>query len=190
MNQIITLAILLSFAILLRECYLTIEYSLQKIKGKGNDTVIALLTTPSIKNTTLILPKNKTMVKTVQVPPKVIKEKKMNGTIPNKSIPSISNQFNSSSRKPKLNAYERMLLHKKELRHEFVKIFAKQQDEELDVTKNTTKYVIFKPSHAGFGNSMAVLVEALLFSYFSNRHFYRIFLLLSFIISDWLSNIQ
>ena len=68
-----------------------------------------------------------------------------------------------------------MLLLKEEQRNAFVDTLVKQQNEEITSSKNDTKYVIFRPIEAGFGNSMIVFVESILFAYFSKRHFYSTF---------------
>lgn len=172
MNKTVTLAILLSFSIFLHECYSTMMYSFQVVGRKHNEMIIPTSTTSVITNTPTILPKNVSIIKSVKVLPKVVEERKVNVTLTNITTALVPKQVNTSKPKVKMNSYERMLLEKKALRDNFAKKFAKQQNEEILPSNDTTKYVVFKPGQAGFGNSMAVLAEALLFAYFSKRHFY------------------
>ena len=66
-----------------------------------------------------------------------------------------------------LNSYERVLLEKEKLRETYLMKFAKEQTE-VDDNNN---YVVFYPLRAGLGNSLAAMVEALLISMVTHRHF-------------------
>lgn len=66
-----------------------------------------------------------------------------------------------------LNSYERVLLEKEKLREAYLMKFAKEQTE-VDDNNN---YIVFYPLRAGLGNSLAAMVEALLISMVTHRHF-------------------
>lgn len=159
----VTIPILIAFAIFLREGYYTVEYCIQTYHENQQffNQSSFLRVQRKQQNEKSPLP---TLEKSQIL--------KINSTRKAIAYNKTTVYHNTTTKKPKLNAYERMLLVKKEKRRDFAAAFRKQQNEELDPTNNETKYVVFKPIEAGFGNSMAVLVESLLFAYFTNRHFY------------------
>ena len=71
--------------------------------------------------------------------------------------------------KIKLTAYERSLLEKKEKRMAFLHRWINAQDEMRLYPTNQTKYIIFNPSTSGLGNTLAVLAEAIVLSWVTNR---------------------
>ena len=74
--------------------------------------------------------------------------------------------------KRKLNKYEQKVLKKKQQRDNFLELLRHQQDKGLEEEQNNTRYVIFYPIEAGFGNLVSVLAEAIVVSFITNRHFY------------------
>ena len=67
----------------------------------------------------------------------------------------------------KLNSFELILLEKEKLREAYLEQYAKEQTE----TDDNNNYVVFYPLRAGLGNSLAAMVEALLVSMVTHRHF-------------------
>ena len=160
MNKSITVTILLVFSTVLffRESYLTSTYAIQAFHqsrqrlmkssnnyGCMNETCVGKMVEQSNQENILPIPNNS---------PAQLNSIQSNGTYPKK-----------------LSNFEKMLLRKKGLRDAFLQKLIQQQNEPIT---NNTKFAIFKPVDAGFGNSIAVLVDTIIFAYISNRHFYCI----------------
>ena len=69
----------------------------------------------------------------------------------------------------KLTAYERSLLEKKDKRMAFLHKWINAQDEMRLYPTNQTKYILFNPATSGLGNTLAVLAEAIVLSWVTNR---------------------
>ena len=67
----------------------------------------------------------------------------------------------------KLNVFELTLLEKEKRREAYLEQFIKEQTE----TDDNNNYVVFYPLRAGLGNSLAAMIEALLVSMVTHRHF-------------------
>lgn len=159
----VTVFIVIVFCIFLREGYLTMEYSLEKRRNSP----------PPLNFTSLELSTSTKHEVITEVPNSLTSIDQGNTQKGSNSKPAAANAYKKGN-STKLNAYERMLLTKKTLREEYVNVMAKQQNEETDPNNKDTKYVVFRPVEAGFGNSMITLVESILLAFFTNRHFYSI----------------
>ena len=170
-SLVVTVLFVFSCVLLLRESYLTTTYAIQSFHQNRQQ----LKKSPIGYNSSDI-ESNKKMDSqpkqyNITQSPKNSQERpnplQVNKTTSNPYVPKKVN----GTYPKKLTNYEKMLLRKKELRDEFLQKLIRQQNEPVT---NETKYAVFKPIEAGFGNSIAVLVDTIIFAYISNRHFYCI----------------
>ena len=178
MNKSIIVTILLVFSTVLffRESYLTSTYAIQAFHQSRqrltktsnyhscvNETCVEKVFKQSNQENVLSIPQNS---------PEQLNSIQSNGSSINTNMSSNTN----GTYPKKLSNFEKMLLKKKELRDQFLQKLILQQNEPVT---NDTKFAVFKPVDAGFGNSIAVLVDTIIFAYISNRHFYCMFIFIT-----------
>ena len=86
-------------------------------------------------------------------------------------------QFNST-KSTEIDNYALSLVEKDRLRKAFLQKWIATQEELRLHPTNSTRYVIFSPTYAGLGNTLAVLAEAIVISWVTNRRLRSIFILL------------
>ena len=101
-------------------------------------------------------------------------EGKQDEALLNVSVQTANGNSNATAgaNKRKPNAYERKVQRRKEQREVFLDLIRKQQNVELSQESADTRYVVYYPVEAGFGNVISVMVEAILVSFITRRRFY------------------
>lgn len=170
----LTAAVLIALGVFLREGYMMVMYSIQSYHDNRlffNHSLVIPTATNQIKRNVYI---NSTVVNSLQ---QSASTRVSSSSIQHSAsardhiVKSSFKQSSNSSSEKRLNAFERGLLKKEKLRDAFTLEMELRQNKTVDAD---TKFVVFTPIKTGFGNSIAFLIETLLFAYFSDRHFMSI----------------
>ena len=83
--------------------------------------------------------------------------------------PVVHHSVENPPKKKKLNAYERSLLEKAELREKFFQRYLDEQREMYLYPGHNPKSIIVYPLSSGLGNNLGVLAEGILISMMTHR---------------------
>lgn len=167
-------AVLIALGIFLREGYMMAIYSIQSYHDNllfFNHSLAIPTAIQQIKQNAYV---NSTVLSSLQQSPSTnVSSNAIHhpASIRDDTIKSSFKQSSNSTSRKRLNAFEKGLLQKEKLRDALTLEIERQQNRTVDAE---TKFVVFMPVESGFGNSIAVLIETLLFAFFTDRHFLSI----------------
>ena len=92
--------------------------------------------------------------------------------------PSEGFEQSNSTNSVEVDQYAQSIVEKDQLRKAFLQKWISTQEELRLHPTNSTRYVIFSPTYAGLGNTLAVLAEAIVISWITNRRLRSIYYLL------------